>query len=210
MKKLIIFSVIVLFPLLNYSQTEVKLKVHQLPDLGFTLIDSDTTITNGQTLSSAENVLVYGGTGSYTHSWSPNSGINNVNVANPVLSPEKTTLYRHTITDGNGCNFTVSYLVIVDDEGNSLNKNINPTKLNTDFFPNPASNYINLNITGAVSKLLKISIVDNSGKYLKTCLVENFTGSYSKQLELNLPVGVYNLVVESEGVKIEEKLIISK
>ena len=46
---------------------------------------------------------VTGGTPDYSYSWSPASGLNNANIANPVASPAVTTTYTLTVTDSKGC-----------------------------------------------------------------------------------------------------------
>ncbi|MCD4746205.1 MAG: T9SS type A sorting domain-containing protein [Bacteroidales bacterium] len=41
-----------------------------------------------------------GGTGNYTYSWTPTTGLNNSSIYNPVASPETTTTYTVTVNDG--------------------------------------------------------------------------------------------------------------
>ncbi len=41
--------------------------------------------------------------GGVTYSWSPETGLNNSNIADPIVSPTITTLYTLIITDLNGC-----------------------------------------------------------------------------------------------------------
>ncbi|MCK4344998.1 MAG: gliding motility-associated C-terminal domain-containing protein, partial [Bacteroidales bacterium] len=41
--------------------------------------------------------------GGVTYSWSPETGLSNSNIANPIVNPTTTTLYTLTITDLNGC-----------------------------------------------------------------------------------------------------------
>ncbi len=58
---------------------------------------SDTTICNdGQAQLSAN--------GGVTYNWSPSTGLNNVNISNPVASPNAATKYFVTVTGVNGCN----------------------------------------------------------------------------------------------------------
>lgn len=45
------------------------------------------------------NVQVFGGSGNYTYAWSPETGLSNPGIANPVASPLVTTTYTVTITD---------------------------------------------------------------------------------------------------------------
>jgi gliding motility-associated-like protein len=52
------------------------------------------------------------GTSGGTLTWSPNYNINNVNSANPIVTPGHTTTYTVSWTDGNGCSFPVANVTI--------------------------------------------------------------------------------------------------
>lgn len=52
--------------------------------------------------SSQLMALAGGGSGIYTYSWTPATGLNNPNIYNPVASPEQTTTYTVTVSDGAG------------------------------------------------------------------------------------------------------------
>lgn len=41
--------------------------------------------------------------GPYQYQWSPATGLNNPNIANPYARPDTTTIYTLTVVDGNGC-----------------------------------------------------------------------------------------------------------
>lgn len=43
------------------------------------------------------------GSGTLDYLWSPSTGLNNPNIANPIASPTTTTTYTVEVTDGNGC-----------------------------------------------------------------------------------------------------------
>ncbi len=45
------------------------------------------------------NVQVYGGSGSYEYQWTPETGLSDPTVHNPMASPDETTVYTCTITD---------------------------------------------------------------------------------------------------------------
>jgi len=49
------------------------------------------------------NGTATGGTPAYIFSWEPETGLSNPNIANPLASPETTTIYTLTVTDYNGC-----------------------------------------------------------------------------------------------------------
>lgn len=54
-----------------------------------------------------------GGSGSYTYVWSPSTGLSSVNAANPFASPNTSTSYTVTVTDGNGCTASDMVQVLV-------------------------------------------------------------------------------------------------
>ncbi len=55
-------------------------------------------------------------TGGITYSWSPTTGLNDPNIADPIASPTDSTTYIVTVTDGNGCSANDTVVVIVNDE----------------------------------------------------------------------------------------------
>ncbi|MEI6898376.1 MAG: T9SS type A sorting domain-containing protein [Bacteroidota bacterium] len=54
-------------------------------------------ICEGQ--SSQLNANVIGGVAPYTYSWTPQTGLNNSNIANPIATPSVTTYYHVTVSD---------------------------------------------------------------------------------------------------------------
>jgi gliding motility-associated-like protein len=70
-----------------------RVLVHPNP---IVLAGSDVTIMLG-------NNVILNGQGATTYLWSPNIGLNNPNIFNPVASPLFTTVYELTGADINGC-----------------------------------------------------------------------------------------------------------
>jgi gliding motility-associated-like protein len=56
----------------------------------------DTLLCNGSSIPLL-------GTGGLSYQWSPSTGLNNPNIANPVASPSTMTTYTVIVTDVNGC-----------------------------------------------------------------------------------------------------------
>ncbi|HPE34223.1 MAG TPA: C25 family cysteine peptidase [Bacteroidales bacterium] len=54
--------------------------------------------------------IASGGSGNYTYSWTPETGLSDPGIANPVASPETTTIYSVEVNDGSN---TASYQVTV-------------------------------------------------------------------------------------------------
>ena len=73
----------------------------------------DKTITSGGSVGIGGSPTGKG-PGSYTYSWSPAGGLDNVSDANPTASPTTTTTYEVTVTDpATGCTDTDSMVVTV-------------------------------------------------------------------------------------------------
>jgi hypothetical protein len=68
---------------------------------------NDVTICAGAT----SQLNASGGT---TYSWSPITGLNNANIANPIASPSTTTTYILTVINGNSCSAKDSILITVN------------------------------------------------------------------------------------------------
>ncbi|MGC4103078.1 PKD domain-containing protein [Ferruginibacter sp.] len=72
------------------------------------------SVTN-DTLICVVDTLQLNAVGDGSFLWSPNYNINNVNISNPLVSPDVTTTYRVTLTDPFGCVGTDSVKVSVVD-----------------------------------------------------------------------------------------------
>ncbi|WP_161890903.1 Ig-like domain-containing protein [Pontibacter russatus] len=71
-------------------------------------------------VSAGEDVTVVKGrsvelraSGGVTYSWAPATGMDNPNIANPLLTPEQTTVYTVTASTAEGCTFTDEVVVTV-------------------------------------------------------------------------------------------------
>jgi hexosaminidase len=61
---------------------------------------ADKTVSPGTpSVAIGANPLASGGTGPYTYSWSPATGLSSATVSNPTASPTSTTIYTVTVTD---------------------------------------------------------------------------------------------------------------
>jgi hypothetical protein len=54
-----------------------------------------------------------GGSGLYTYTWSPATGLSATDIAQPVANPDSTTIYQVRVTDANGCETVASVTVTV-------------------------------------------------------------------------------------------------
>ena len=67
---------------------------------------ADQTICNG-------SAALLNATGGVNYTWSPVTGLNNANIANPVASPTTTTTYTVSVTTADGCTATDQVTVTV-------------------------------------------------------------------------------------------------
>nr|MBC8229039.1 amidase domain-containing protein [bacterium] len=75
----------------------------------------NVTIDEGDSTTIGGSPTASGGTPPYEYSWTPSTGLNNPNIANPVASPDVTTTYTVTVTDAIGCQDSDSVTVTVDE-----------------------------------------------------------------------------------------------
>ena len=68
-----------------------------------TILDKPTLAVTNDTLICSVDTLQINATGAGSFLWSPNYNISNVNIPDPLVSPDVTTIYYVTITDAFGC-----------------------------------------------------------------------------------------------------------
>ena len=73
---------------------------------------SQTVCAGGSGAAIGGSPTASGGSGSYTYSWSPSTGLSSSTVANPTALPATTTTYTVTVTDSQGCTATSSSVTV--------------------------------------------------------------------------------------------------
>ena len=74
---------------------------------------SDQTVCSGSAAVIGGSPTASGGTGPYTYSWAPTTGLDDATLANPTATVTSTTTYTVTVTDANGCTGSDSVAVTV-------------------------------------------------------------------------------------------------
>lgn len=107
------------------------------------------TVFIGYAPSISLNANASGGT-NLTYSWSPATGLNNANIANPIATPTSNTTYTVTVTNANGCSVTSSISICVLDVRSKNTKGAYDGKVSICHIPpgNPA-NYNTLSIAAS-------------------------------------------------------------
>jgi gliding motility-associated-like protein len=113
-----------------------------------------------------------GGSGGYTYTWSPGTGLSATNIANPYANPTVTTPYTLTVTDSQGCTVTDVVTVTVT-PGPVVNFPLIPTQcIGTSVNLNAGAGYSNYFWnTGATTQSISVtspgtytvSVIDNFG-----------------------------------------------
>ena len=108
-------------------------QVNISPDPGVVDAGNDTVICGGQCINLSPTVT---GVGNWAYLWTPATGLNNANIANPVACPAVTTTYHVTVFDsaaggGGGGGGGVVYLR--SNGGQPWGQNTNENALNAEF-----------------------------------------------------------------------------
>ncbi|GIV28826.1 MAG: hypothetical protein KatS3mg027_2640 [Bacteroidia bacterium] len=120
----------------NRNEYLLFLNAYTTPcDTFSTSISADTVICKGDSVQ----LFASGGTNYY---WLPTTGLSNPNIANPLASPDSTTLYIVRIENTPGCSRTEKVLVKVN-EPPKINSNITPSVCGND------DGKITINATGS-------------------------------------------------------------
>jgi hypothetical protein len=204
-----VFLLLIFFPFIALSQVEIILQVSQPPELGFEVSKQDTTIVTGGSVKLGDGIVIFGGSGGYSYSWLPSASLDNPLLLKPVATPTDTTTYVLTVTDGNGCSFSVNYTVNVR-EVLVISEFIpdNRSMLNVILYPNPNTGLFKIQFKGLPTENINYGIVDNTGRYVFKKIISNFAGELTESLHLELTSGIYYLEVVSQGKLLKRQFII--
>ncbi|MHA6249069.1 Ig-like domain-containing protein [Pontibacter sp. CAU 1760] len=86
------------------ARIPVQVTVLPLPTAVASVLDSEVDAGQSTELS---------GSGGVSFSWSPSSGLSSATIANPMVTPAKTTRYTLTVTNEEGCTDTASVVISV-------------------------------------------------------------------------------------------------
>jgi hypothetical protein len=159
---------------------------------------SDTTILedNGS-FNGGISFQMVDSTGNYTYLWSnadTTSSLTNINFGTYIV----------TITNENGCSESFEFEVPFD-VNTRLIRNEN---FDIHIFPNPISvaDFININIKAIEKSDLEISIINVNGQVLKTINQTIQKGENQIQSKLELPKGVYFILIKDNQHQLIERL----
>lgn len=148
-----------------------------------------------------------GGTGGYTYNWTPQAGLSNPNISNPIVSAAVATDYTLTVTDSLGCTamdtVNVEILICVGLDGTIPGVNVS-------IRPNPSPGDFWLEITSDNgTEALEVVIVNPLGQKIHQSVIEAGQLRYQKQFDLsNQAAGVYFMEVAGQRHRVVHKLIL--
>ena len=161
--------------------------------LSATVVDDSTVTGNGSIVITVDN-----GVGGYSYIWT--NGMVGDSISN--LFPGS---YSCVVTDPNGCSamITVNVAGIVNVDKYEF---INALEL----FPNPTSNYVNVNLELAEAMDLELKVFDLAGRLLQTYR-ENASNIHQMNLDLsNYANGMYFIMLQIGDEVIVEKVSVQK
>ncbi len=161
------------------------------------------------TITTSGDVTIVGGTstalnatGGVTYSWSPVTGLDDPNIANPNANPTSTTTYTVTVTDANGCSDVSSLTVTVDGQL-GMDEELSPS---LSVFPNPTSSVIQVSVRNLASAFV-LKVISPDGKILVNRQVVN----PKEMVELDLSRfadGVYLVEIRNDEVNFVRKIVL--
>lgn len=207
MKNLWIISFL-LFPGVLLGQKIITLSVNQPPEFGFSVNKTDTTIVRGDSVELGTDMIVFGGSGQYIYHWEPTKTLSDSTILNPVASPADTTSYILTVTDENGCSFSVAYTVNVQEQAVGIPQIPAPSALQAVLYPNPNNGTFQVKITGKPAPELEVFLYSETGSLLQQKTIRRFSGELTETFRLSPVRGTYCLQLKAGGEVISRQFVV--
>jgi hypothetical protein len=192
----LIFSLLIL-SLLGYrltGQTVIYISVVQEPNLVVSA-GTDQNIVKGHQVQIGGSPAAQFGYAQYAYLWTPSKGLSNSTIANPIASPDTTTIYTLTVTDGQHCIEMDGVQVTVRSSA-SIGE---LPKWNLEVYPNPADDLLNVRLSGIPGKITLL-LVNTLGSVI---FKQEYFGNaeISEQIDTKwLSKGLYYLRLQSDQV----------
>ncbi|CAN5178207.1 hypothetical protein BH09BAC1_BH09BAC1_25620 [soil metagenome] len=137
-----------------------------------------------------------GAVGPFTFAWSPTTGLNNPNIANPIATVTATTTYTVTVTDANGFEFSTTVTVTLDNTPTPVAAFSYVLTGNEVVFTNLSVNGTNniWTIGGStVTTANPTFTFDSSGTYTVTLITSNNCGSDTSEPQTIIFTGIKDI-----------------
>lgn len=156
------------------------------PDAIEVSVDANGGATGAES-DGALDITVNGGTAPYEYSWE-GPGFTSTDEDLTGLAAGD---YTVTITDGNGCEFTSTTIVVVS----GLDEMVN--LIDVTLFPNPTRGLVEVQFNGLMGESVSAVIVDGLGREVSREDLGNLSGAHLQRMDLSgFESGVYYLRLE--------------
>jgi hypothetical protein len=152
----------------------------------------------------------------FTVQSSTNAGSSWNTIGTVPAAGNSTAALNYSFTDSRPATGTSEYrLVLVDRDGNTAYSAVKAVRIGTigavNVYPNPASDYINVTLTGEAAVSANIRLVNLAGQVLMEKSVSNAGGTTVALAISAYPAGNYMVVITgSDGSKQVNKILITK
>jgi hypothetical protein len=168
---------------------------------------SDLLVCEGQPANLGGNPSAVGGTGPYTYNWTPPTGLNNPNAANPVATLNTSTTFIVQVSDQLGCVAFDTLSVMVD-----TCVGVDPM-LGVDafeVFPNPNNGQFSVSVKLRNSfEQVDLQVMDVEGRPVYQKRIPQPARQITEQISLSgLSRGTYFIRLEADGQQLSRKMIL--
>jgi Secretion system C-terminal sorting domain len=147
---------------------------------------------------------------------STNAGAAWNTIGTVAAAGNSASVLNYSFVDGHPAQGTTEYrLVMVDRNGNTAYSQVVAVRIGSiaavSVYPNPATDYVNVTLTGDASVTANIRLVNMSGQVLLEKTVSNAGGTTVPLMVSGYPAGNYAIVITgSDGSKQVNKILIAK
>lgn len=179
------------------AQTTLNFTISQISPL-FIKAGNDTIVKTGDKIRIGAPVPASGGSGVYRYSWTPVSGLDNPNAANPIASIDSTITYTLLVNDSlTGCSQMSAITITLAGE------------LNVRVFPSPNTGSFYITTQGDIGDPeVELQIFDMLGRIVHE---ETLDGSSRLNKAVRLfpkTKGVYIVRLYSKNINLIKKIIV--
>ena len=152
----------------------------------------------------------------FTIQSSSNAGSTWNNIGTVAAAGNSSTVLNYSFVDGHPAQGTSEYrLVMVDRDGATAYSPVKAVRIGAiaavSVYPNPATDYINVTLTGDASVSANIRLVNMSGQLMQEKTVTNAGGTTVPLTVSSYPAGEYLIMITgSDGSKQVNKILIAK
>jgi hypothetical protein len=201
----IIGCFLLIFSFYAKAQITLQFSPTQSPQL---LVNAgkDTTVTKGTTIRLGGSPIASGGGGTYSFSWSPATGLDRIDISNPIATADTTITYTLTVNDLNGCSKTSQITLNVQSPTKSSHW---AKEVGLEIYPNPSKGSFIISTEKSLNEnFITIEVIDPTGKAIYRNLLDAHT---MLNWNIKLPLtakGFYIIKLKGKWLNYTSKIIV--